>query len=89
MRLFVLSGAWKAMPPAGKSSPVIVNGKLILTGHNGDSFLTVAYDAAAAHRRGSHKTRRRRLLPIWSGELYARCGRFAVSAHPAGALLFP
>lgn len=34
--------AWKATPPAGKASPVIVNGKLILTGHNGDSFITVA-----------------------------------------------
>ena len=38
--------AWKATPPLGKSSPVIVGGKLILTGHNGESFLTVGYDAA-------------------------------------------
>ena len=50
---------WKATPPAGKSSPVIVNGKLILTGHNGDSFLTVAYDAATGRELWRRELKRR------------------------------
>ena len=37
--------AWKVAPPLGKSSPVVVGGKLILTGHAGEALLTVAYDA--------------------------------------------
>ena len=42
--ILVPPGTWLGKPrrPPGKSSPVIVNGKLILTGHDGDRFLTVA-----------------------------------------------
>jgi outer membrane protein assembly factor BamB len=51
--------AWKVTPPAGKSSPVIVNGKLILTGHNGDSFLTVGYDASTGRELWRRELKRR------------------------------
>ena len=51
--------AWKASPPAGKSSPVIVNGKLILTGHNGESFFTVGYDAATGRELWRRELKRR------------------------------
>ncbi|MFN0102684.1 MAG: PQQ-binding-like beta-propeller repeat protein [Bryobacteraceae bacterium] len=50
---------WKAAPPLGKSSPVIVNGKLILTGHNGGSFLTVGYDAATGRELWRREVKRR------------------------------
>lgn len=51
--------AWKATPPSGKSSPVIVNGRLILTGHNGDSFITAGYDAASGRELWRRELKRR------------------------------
>lgn len=38
--------AWKVAPPPGKSSPVVVGGRVIVTGHTDDAMVTVAYDAA-------------------------------------------
>lgn len=51
--------AWKAGVPTGKSSPVIVDGKVILTGHDGDRFLTVAYDAASGRELWRRSLERR------------------------------
>lgn len=51
--------AWKAKPPAGKSSPILVQGKLILTGHEGDALLTVAYDAATGRELWRRDLKRR------------------------------
>lgn len=43
--------AWRVSPPAGKSSPVVFGGQVILTGHEGSRLLTVAYDAATGTER--------------------------------------
>jgi outer membrane protein assembly factor BamB len=51
--------AWKVAPPAGKSSPVVVGGKVILTGHAGDALLTVAYDAATGRELWRRELKRR------------------------------
>ncbi len=50
---------WKVAPPTGKSSPVIVGGKLFLTGHDGDRLLTVAYDAATGRELWRREVKRR------------------------------
>ncbi len=51
--------AWKAAPPAGKSSPVIVDGRLYLTGHSGESLITVAYKAATGRELWRRELKRR------------------------------
>lgn len=51
--------AWRVTPPVGKSSPVIVGGKLILTGHSGEALLTVAYDAASGKELWRRELKRR------------------------------
>ena len=51
--------AWKVVPPQGKSSPVIVDGRLILTGHNGESLVTVSYDAATGKEQWRRELKKR------------------------------
>jgi outer membrane protein assembly factor BamB len=51
--------AWKATPPAGKSSPVVVAGKVIVTGHAGERFVTVAYEAATGRELWRRELQRR------------------------------
>ncbi|MBI2686051.1 MAG: PQQ-binding-like beta-propeller repeat protein [Acidobacteria bacterium] len=53
--------AWRVSPPAGKSSPIVAGGKLILTGHDGDRFLTVAYDAASGIELWRREVKRRNI----------------------------
>src|SRR5258708_29515346 len=50
---------WKAVPPAGKSSPVIMGGRLFLTGHTGDAFLTLCYDAGTGRELWRQELQRR------------------------------
>jgi outer membrane protein assembly factor BamB len=38
--------AWKTAVPKGHSSPIVVRGKVVVTAHEGDARLTLAYDAA-------------------------------------------
>lgn len=51
--------AWKATPPMGKSSPVVAAGRLLLTGHEGDRLLTVAYDAGTGRELWRRELMRR------------------------------
>lgn len=37
--------AWKVPVPAGKSSPILIGNTLLLTAHEGDALLTLAYDS--------------------------------------------
>jgi outer membrane protein assembly factor BamB len=37
---------WSAKLPKGNSSPIVVGGRLYLTGHDGDERITLCYDAA-------------------------------------------
>ena len=53
--------AWKATPPQGKSSPVIVNGRLILTGHSGESLVTVSYDAVTGKEQWRSELKKRNI----------------------------
>lgn len=36
---------WKVTPPAGTAPPVLVDGKLLVTGLQGNRLYTVAYDS--------------------------------------------
>lgn len=51
--------AWKVAPPQGKSSPVVVGSKLFLTGHDGESLITVAYDALSGKEQWRRELKRR------------------------------
>ncbi|MBM3785933.1 MAG: hypothetical protein FJW30_16350 [Acidobacteria bacterium] len=51
--------AWKASPPQGKSSPVVVGGRVILTGHSGEACFTVSYDAATGKEQWRREVKRR------------------------------
>jgi len=51
--------AWKVAPPLGKSSPVVVGGKVILTGHAGEALLTVAHDTATGRELWRRELKRR------------------------------
>jgi len=51
---------WSAKPPAGNSSPIIVNGRLYLTGHLADQRIVVCFDSKTGKelwRKGIAKMR--------------------------------
>ncbi len=48
--------AWKVAVPFGRSSPVVVAGRIFLTANEGENLLTLAYDAATGR-------------PLWRREL--------------------
>lgn len=50
--------AWKAAVPFGRSSPIVAGGRVFLTATEGDSLLTLAFDAASGR-------------PLWRREVKA------------------
>src|SRR5437868_3781368 len=51
---------WKAKTPKGHSSPIVANGRLWITAHQGDERILLCFDAATGAllwRRGVLKTR--------------------------------
>jgi outer membrane protein assembly factor BamB len=57
--------AWKVPLPAGKSSPILAGGKILLTAHEGDELLTLAFDARTGR-------------PLWRNALKKR---YAMRRH--------
>ncbi len=58
---------WKAKTPKGNSSPIVVRGRVFLTGHEGDERVLLCYDAAKGEllwRRGITKSRIEVLNPL-------------------------
>jgi outer membrane protein assembly factor BamB len=59
--------AYKVSVPGGNSSPILVDGKLFLTGHEGDDRFVLCYDAASGKelwRRGTKKVRSETVHPL-------------------------
>ena len=51
---------WKRQVPPGKSSPILVGGRLFLTAHEGDDLLTLAFDAKSGESLWTRRIRRDR-----------------------------
>lgn len=58
---------YKAKIPAGNSSPILLNGRLFLTGHEGDDRFVLCYEAATGKelwRRATKKVRSETVHPL-------------------------
>jgi outer membrane protein assembly factor BamB len=58
---------WSVAAPPGHSSPIVVGGRVFLTGHEGDERLTLCYDAATGKeiwRRGVPRARAETFHPL-------------------------
>jgi outer membrane protein assembly factor BamB len=55
--------AWKTKTPKGNSSPIIVNGKLFITGHSGDERIVLCFDAATGEQLWSRSVTKLRNEP--------------------------
>ncbi|MFN7925063.1 MAG: PQQ-binding-like beta-propeller repeat protein [Bryobacteraceae bacterium] len=57
--------AWKATVPFGRSSPIVAGGRVFLTATEGDSLVTLAFDAATGHPAWRREIKRPRQQKIY------------------------